>query len=184
MSRQFSVAVRNAWADAFETTVGVTPEFHLYDGDKPANCGTAAAGTKLLDIAAASDWLTAASAGAKSLSGSWQGNAVANGIAKYYRILAADGTTCHEQGLVSQAHAVSSPFAVGQQVHVGSNVYRCMVAGTTAGATPPSGTGTGITDGSVTWDYIGAKGTEVQNTNVASGQLVQITAYTLTMPNA
>lgn len=184
MSRQFSVAVRNNWADGFETTVGTSPELHLYDADKPTNCAAAAAGVKLLDISAAVDWLTAASAGSKSLSGTWSGSALANGIAKHYRILASDGLTCHEQGLVSQPHAVSSPFTAGQQVHNGDNVYKCVTGGTTGAASPPTGTGTGIADGTVTWDYVGAKGMTVQNTNIASGQTVQITSYTLTMPNA
>lgn len=34
-------------------------------------------------------------------------------------------------------------------------IYRCIVAGTSAGSGGPTGTGTGITDGTVTWDFAG-----------------------------
>ncbi len=36
-----------------------------------------------------------------------------------------------------------------------TKVYKCVIAGTTAAATPPSGTDEEQTDGSVTWDYYG-----------------------------
>lgn len=41
----------------------------------------------------------------------------------------------------------------GMKRYINGNVYKCTVAGTT-GATAPSGTGTAIVDGTVTWKYI------------------------------
>lgn len=43
-------------------------------------------------------------------------------------------------------------YAAGDTVLSGSNTYIC-TAGGTAGATAPSGTGTGISDGGATWAY-------------------------------
>lgn len=39
----------------------------------------------------------------------------------------------------------------------GTKVYRCTVAGTTAGAGGPTGTGLAIVDGTVTWEYVGER---------------------------
>ena len=52
------------------------------------------------------------------------------------------------------AWATSTAVTVGQQRAVGTNVYTCTTPGTTASSgTGPSGTGTGITDGSAVWSY-------------------------------
>lgn len=49
----------------------------------------------------------------------------------------------------------STIYVAGQYVRNGGNVYRCATGGTSADdpATGPSGTGSGITDGSVAWNY-------------------------------
>lgn len=54
------------------------------------------------------------------------------------------------------AWTASNPYVVGYRVTNSSNVYECIAAGTSAGATGPTGTGTSITDGSVTWTYLSA----------------------------
>lgn len=46
-------------------------------------------------------------------------------------------------------------YATGAVVTAGGNVYRA-TAGGTSGATAPSGTGSAIADGTVTWEYISA----------------------------
>lgn len=102
MTVQNSVAARNARLDAFETAVGTAAILRIYTGGQPANCAAAATGTKLVDATLPSDWLSAASGGVKSKSGTWQDtSADGNGNAGYYRIYASDGTTCHEQGSVT-----------------------------------------------------------------------------------
>ena len=56
MAIQWSVSLRNARLDAIETAIGTGAHLHIYTGSVPANVGTAASGTKLVDITLASDW--------------------------------------------------------------------------------------------------------------------------------
>lgn len=101
MAMQFGVTTRNARLDAIETVVGTAPLFQIYTGSMPANCGTAASGTKLLEITLPSDWLAAASSGSKAKSGTWSAAAVATGTAGYFRVMDSGGTVCHIQGTVT-----------------------------------------------------------------------------------
>lgn len=56
--------------------------------------------------------------------------------------------------------AASTAYVVGNVVlgQTTSRVYQCIVAGTTASAGGPTGTGDAIADGTVTWKYIGEGG--------------------------
>jgi len=185
MTTQLSVAARNAVLDAIETTIGTTPVLKIRTGDKPASCAAADAGTVLATFNLPSDWMAGASAGAKSKSGTWQDtSADGNGYAGHYRIYAADGATCHYQGLVSQAWQASVAYALGQQVNNGGNVYKATTAGTSASSGGPSGTGTGISDGTVVWAYVGAADLVMNNTNIAVNQPVSIDTYTWTAAGA
>lgn len=56
----------------------------------------------------------------------------------------------------SAAWTVSTAYAFDDVRLNGGNVYKCAVAGTSAGSGGPSGTGSAITDGTVTWSYVGA----------------------------
>jgi ABC-type amino acid transport system permease subunit len=58
------------------------------------------------------------------------------------------------------AWAASTTYSVGQQVtnDTGPRVYECIVQGISAGSGGPTGTGTAITDGGVTWRYMGLVG--------------------------
>jgi hypothetical protein len=102
MTIQLSVTVRNARADATETTIGASPHLRIYTGSPPADCATAEAGTLLADLTLPSDWMAAASGGGKGMAGTWQdASANANGEAGHFRILDSGLTTCHMQGTVS-----------------------------------------------------------------------------------
>ncbi len=102
MAFQFSTTARNAWLDAIETAIGATAVLKIRSGTVPANVGTADAGTVLATLTLPSDWLAAASAGAKSKSGTWEDlSADATGTAAHFRIYASDGTTPHIQGTVT-----------------------------------------------------------------------------------
>jgi hypothetical protein len=99
MTIQFSVAARNARLDAVETAVGVSAIMKIRSGAAPASCATADAGTVLATLNLPSDWMAAASGGAKAKTGTWQDLAGdAAGTAGHFRIYASDGTTCHIQG--------------------------------------------------------------------------------------
>jgi hypothetical protein len=99
---QLSVAVRNARLDAIETATGVSAVLKIRTGAQPASCAAADSGTVLATCTLPSDWMAAASAGAKALLGTWQDTAAdAAGTAAHFRIYASDGTTCHIQGTVT-----------------------------------------------------------------------------------
>lgn len=187
MTFQFSDAARNGAADGFETAIGTSPIMRLRSGAPPANVAAAATGTVIATLNLPSDWLAAASSGSKAKSGTWEDtSADAGGLIGHFEIVASNGTTRHNQGLVSEAWAQSKPYAVGQQVHANGNVYRATVAGTSAGTgTGPSNTSGTATDGGVTWQFVQV-GTDmtVINTNVSAGQPVTINAYTITVGGA
>jgi hypothetical protein len=125
MTIQFSASVRNGMLDAIETAMGVSAKLQLYSGIQPANCATAASGTKLAEYALASDWAAAASAGSKALSSlPLSTTALVGGTAGYYRFVDNAGTTCHEQGSVTLSAGGgdmtidNTTFTSGQTVQV------------------------------------------------------------------
>ena len=102
MALQYSVAVRNAQLDAFESTTGASAVLRILSGTVPATCATTQTGTLLASLSLPSDWMSAASAGAKALLGTWNDtSADATGTAGYFRILDSTGTTCHAQGTIT-----------------------------------------------------------------------------------
>ncbi len=101
MAIQLSVAARNARLDSFETVAGTSAKLQIRTGAQPANCAAAASGTLLAELTLPSDWMAAASAGAKALAGSWSGTGAAAGTAAHFRIVDNAGTTCHMQGSVT-----------------------------------------------------------------------------------
>jgi hypothetical protein len=102
MAVQLSTSVRNARLDAIESTAGTSAILTIRTGAQPADCATANSGTVLATLALPSDWLAAASSGAKAKSGTWQDtNADATGTAAHFRIHDSGGTTCHMQGSVT-----------------------------------------------------------------------------------
>jgi hypothetical protein len=120
---QISTATRNAMLDALETAIGTAPTLEIRSGAAPANCATAASGTVLATMTLPSDWMANASAGVKSLSGTWQDtSADATGTAGHYRIN--QGATCHLQGPVSMSGGGgelildNTSLAAGQQVTI------------------------------------------------------------------
>lgn len=102
MALQYSVTVRNAQLDAFETAIGTAAVLKIRTGSAPANCATADSGTVLASCTLPSDWMAAASSGSKAKSGTWEDtSADATGTAAHWRLYASDGTTCHAQGTVT-----------------------------------------------------------------------------------
>lgn len=102
MTLQLSVAVRNARLDAIESTTGVSAILKMRTGAQPATCATADSGTVLATLTLPSDWMAAASAGSKAMSGTWEDTSADNaGTAAHFRIYDSTGTTCHLQGTVT-----------------------------------------------------------------------------------
>ena len=185
MTTQLSTRVRNAMANAIESTIGTGPRLRILSGTPPANPATAQSGTLLAEMTLPTDWLTAASAGLISLIGTWQDAAAdASGYATYFRILDSSLANVDWQGLCSQAWAASTAYVVGQQVNNGGLVYRCTTAGTSASSGGPTGTGSGITDGTAVWTYVGTVDMVLDNTNIAAGQQVNVSSFSYTRGNA
>lgn len=182
--------VKNAQADAWETALGASPAIRLRSGTPPAAITDADVGSVLAGVLA--DWNAAAS-GVKSLTATVTDSAAnASGLATHYRIYttptnADTGGTAKEQGLVAMPWPASTVVQVGQQVvnpnTQGGNVYRCTTGGTTAVSGGPTGTaGSGITDGTAVWGYVGTCDMIIDNVSIATGQQVQIPTLTKTWP--
>jgi hypothetical protein len=124
---KYAVSAANAMLNAFEADVGANAVMKIFDGVLPANCAAADNGAVLATLALGADWMADAAAGSKAKSGVWQdGDADASGDAAYYRIYAAGGTTCKQQGTVglqgSGADMIldSVEFTAGQSFTVAS----------------------------------------------------------------
>jgi hypothetical protein len=102
MALQFSVSLRNARADTFETHIGASAVLKVRTGAPPANVAAADAGTVLATLALPANWMADAANGVKAFSGTWEDLlADAAGVSGHFRLYAADGTTCHAQGTVT-----------------------------------------------------------------------------------
>ena len=127
MTLQYSTTVRNAKLDAVETAIGVSAVLKIRTGAAPANCAAADSGTVLATVNLPSDWMAAASGGAKAKSGTWEDTSADNtGTAAHFRLYASDGTTCHAQGAVTATGGGgdmtvdSTSFTAGQDFLVNS----------------------------------------------------------------
>lgn len=126
MAQQFSIAVRNARGNAFESTIGTAARLSIRSGAPPATCATADSGTEIIRYTLASDWANAFASGAAN---PWLSSLPLTGAATgaaapgHYRIYASDGTTCHMQGTVATSAADlivdnGGATTVGQTVNV------------------------------------------------------------------
>lgn len=125
MAFQFSTVTRNAALDAIEAAIGTGPTLEIRSGAAPADCAAADSGTVLATMTLPSDWLSAASNGSKSLSGTWEDAAAdAAGDAGHFRIK--QGATCHTQGSVTMTGGGgdmtldNTNIATGQQITITS----------------------------------------------------------------
>jgi hypothetical protein len=103
MALQMGTATRNAMLDAIESNAGTSCSLEIRTGAQPANCAAARTGTVLATINLPSDWMAAASGGAKAIAGSWtDASADATGTAAHFCVYSSqatkDGTTCIMQG--------------------------------------------------------------------------------------
>jgi hypothetical protein len=98
MAIQYSTTVNNAKLDAIETQIGTAPVLELWNGTKPANCGTADTGTKIANGTLPSDWMAGAASASKAKSGTWTVtglSAASTGTAaQYFRITVSGVCTC------------------------------------------------------------------------------------------
>lgn len=104
MTVYWSDTLRNGVLDAYESTIGTSATLKLWSGTVPADEAAAdatASGTVVATYSLASDWMSAASSGAKAFSSLPLSVSAANsGTLTHYRIYASGGT-CHEQGSIT-----------------------------------------------------------------------------------
>lgn len=102
---QFSVEVRNAMLDAFETVGGSAVVIELRSGALPADCAAASSGNLLSRDAIPSDWMAAASGGTKAKAGTWTLTGAANittqNIGHFRMFKAGSPDVCIAQGDVT-----------------------------------------------------------------------------------
>lgn len=161
----------------------------LLSGTMPATPETALSGNTTLATATYS----ATAYGAPTYSSpnmqataSFTGNAnpVANGGCTFARGYKSDATTVTGDYTVGSVWIASNVTATAQYCTNGGNTYQCTAPGTTASSGGPTGTGASITDGTVTWKYIGAGqlfDALMGNCNIQVGTAVSVT-QTLKMP--
>jgi hypothetical protein len=123
MALQYSVAVRNAQLDAWESTIGTSAVLKFRTGSAPANCAAADTGTVVATLNLPSDWMAAAASGSKAKSGTWEDLSADNsGIIAHYRIYASDGVTCHEQGTVTETGGGGDITVDNNDVNAGQSI--------------------------------------------------------------
>jgi hypothetical protein len=106
MAIQLNVTTRNARLDTIESTNSTSCSMEIRTGAAPANCAAAGTGTILATINLPSDWMAAASSGAKAKAGTWEDASADNaGTAAHFRMYNSqatkDNTTCFLQGTVT-----------------------------------------------------------------------------------
>ena len=123
MAISYAPAVRNAMLEALETVVGVSAKLRIYSGTVPAVTASIGAAVLLVEMSLPSDWMAAASAGSKSLAGSWTGTAAATGTPTFFRIWDTAGTACGLQGTSAVGSGdlnLNGTITSGQSVTVSS----------------------------------------------------------------
>lgn len=201
MTKQYSTTLRDAWLDTYESEIGTEPKMRICTGSMPATCATAQSGTQLIEMTLPSDWMGAPSSGTSALAGSWTGTVSADGTAGYYRILDSGATTCHEQGTVTRAFALTTSastssssnvltFTSTSGVSVGMSVTATGVpSGTTVsavGATTVtlSAATTGVSNGATVYFGDTSGDLWLNNTALTTGTTLSITTRSLTAPGA
>ncbi len=102
MAIQLSTTVRNARLDAITTAIGVSAKLIIYTGAAPANCAAAATGTALATLTLPAAWMSDASSGSKSMTGTWSDlSADETGTAGYFRIYDNSEISCGIQGTIT-----------------------------------------------------------------------------------
>jgi len=120
MTHQYSVGVRNAKLDQIETTIGVSAVLKVFSGGEPANCAAADPSGLLVTITLPSDWMSAASAGAKAKLGTWSAAASGTGTAASWRIYDSGLVACHIQGNTTDMTFDNTSITAAQTVTVAS----------------------------------------------------------------
>lgn len=174
---------RNRAADAV-TVRANTGSLRLYSGTPPADANAALSGNTLLaTLPMAATAFGAASAGVATANALTAAVAVATGRPTFARIIESDTTTVVVQMRAALVWLASTAYSVGDRVSNGANTYVATTAGTSAASGGPTGTGTGIADGSVVWAFDGINEAVLAGASqIIAGANVAVSSVTYTQP--
>lgn len=163
---------------------------NLYTGAPPATVGTALSGNTLIGTV---DFAATALSGSITASGNNVVGALAFAASTFTTVAA--GTITFGRALTSAAAATqdlgassvwlaSTAVVLNQMASNGGNLYICTTAGTTAASGGPTGTGSGITDGTAVWAYVqpGTASITLNNVAVTNNLTVTIGSSTISLP--
>lgn len=108
MAIQYGVALQNAQLFSIENDIAffTTPLLVIFAGAPPASADTVESATRLLVMNLPTDFFATPSGGVMTKTGSWQGTAIATGVAGHFRFLTTSGsTTGRIQGSVGTSAA-------------------------------------------------------------------------------
>ena len=186
MTLQLDTATRTNMASQIATALA-GGSVKVFSGAVPANCAAADPAGPLGAGTLPSPALTA-SAGGDAISGTWTVTGTNAGTIASFR--AYDSTAvCRAQGTVgwtaSNGAWAAIAYAVGNTVSAGGNVYRLTATGTGSAVSAPTGVTTYTDANGWAWAYVGPVGDmNMDNTAISTGQVLSVTAFTLTMPGA
>ena len=177
----------NALTTLFTLLNGGT--LNLYTGIPPATVGTGLSGNTLIGTA---DFAATALSGSITSSGDTvvgslaftasTFSTVAAGTITFARAFSSASAAVNDFG-ASSAWLASTSVVVNQMASNGGNVYICTTAGTTAASGGPTGTGSGIADGTAVWAYVrpGTASVTLNNVAVTQSLSVAISSATLSL---
>ena len=162
--------------------------FTFYSGAMPTSPETALSGNTSLcafTFSATAFGTPSYSGGYEVAAGSFTASSEtpsANGTANFARLTESGGTAVLDI-TISAPWQASTAVIVGQYVTNGGNSYICTTAGTTASSGGPTGTGTGIDDGSAVWSY-SAAGADytLGNALLQTGVPLTMSSFSLKLP--
>lgn len=184
---QESVALRTLRISQINTILtaqGGLPLLKIFGADPPLNVAAADPANLLCTITLPPSPFASAN-GVASMIPPWFGTASQSGYAQCFRLY--DSTpTCHVQGFCSEPWQPSVNYVLNQNVSNVNGVYSCISPGVSASVgLGPSGTGTSIIDGSVTWAFLWPIAEMVfGTTNLSPGLSLPVQSFSISAANA
>jgi hypothetical protein len=172
---------RNRAADAVVARAN-NGSLRIYTGTPPVDANAALSGNTLLaTLPMAATAFGAATNGVATANALTGAIAAATGRPTFARIIESDTTTTVVQIRCALAWLASTAYAVGDRVSNGANTYVATTAGTSAASGGPTGTGTGITDGTAVWSFEGINEAVVTGANqIIAAANVSVSSVTYT----
>ena len=168
------------------TAPGGFPLLKLFGGTPamPTNCAAGDPSLLLCQVTLPAIPLAFAN-GVATMLGNWSGIAINTGFVQSFRLY--DSLLgCHVQGYASELWQPSTTYQQGQNVSNANGIYDCFTGGVSASiGQGPSGTGTGIVDGSAVWNYVAPAAEMILgSTNISSGLSLPVQSFSISAANA